>query len=147
MNAVMLLAYFWLNEVQWTAAVAMSGCAQKTVTRFHWLFRRLAARGLSEVDTVIGGRGIIVEIDETKLGRRKFNRGHHVEGVWVLVGVERTEARRIFVVSLPDRSAETIRRVIRMHVAPESVVQTDGWRGYIGIGEACNVVHRTVNHQ
>ena len=75
MNAVMLLAYFWLNEVQWTAAVAMSGCAQKTVTRFYWLYRRLAARGLSEVDTVIGGRGIIVEIDETKLGRRKFNGG------------------------------------------------------------------------
>ena len=43
MNEIMMLAYFWLNEVQWSAAVTMTGFAQKTVTRFYWLFRRLAA--------------------------------------------------------------------------------------------------------
>ena len=37
----------------------------------------------------------IIEIDETKLGKRKYNRGHRVEGVWILCGVERTEARAV----------------------------------------------------
>ena len=30
----------------------------------------------------IGGPGVIVEIDESKFGKRKHNRGHSVEGVW-----------------------------------------------------------------
>jgi transposase-like protein len=147
MNDIMLLAYFWLNDVQWSAAVTMTGFAENTVTRFYWLFRRLAATSASEVDTVIGGPGIIVEVDETKLGRRKYNRGHHVDGVWVIVGVERTADRRVFMIPVEDRSAESIREIIRAHVLPGSIVHTDGWRGYTGIDVACSVIHRTVNHQ
>ncbi|KAM0678812.1 hypothetical protein BDAP_000597 [Binucleata daphniae] len=30
----------------------------------------------------IGGPNIIVQIDESKFGKRKYNRGHTVEGVW-----------------------------------------------------------------
>ena len=33
----------------------------------------------------IGGSGIIVEIDESKFGKRKYYRAHHVDGVWVLL--------------------------------------------------------------
>lgn len=36
----------------------------------------------------IGCEGIIVEIDESKFGKRKYNR---VEGVWVLGMLERTK--------------------------------------------------------
>ncbi|KAF9760837.1 hypothetical protein NGRA_2994 [Nosema granulosis] len=32
----------------------------------------------------IGGNNRIVEIDESKFGKRKHHRGHKVEGVWVL---------------------------------------------------------------
>ena len=35
----------------------------------------------------IGEDGIIVEIDESKFGKRKYNRGHRVDGCWVLGGV------------------------------------------------------------
>ena len=34
-------------------------------------------------DTSIVGENIIVEVDESKLGKRKYNRGHKIEGVWV----------------------------------------------------------------
>ena len=50
-------------------------------------------------------------------------------------------------VAVEDRSAETIREIVRSHVRPGSIVHTDGWRGYVGIDVACSVVHRTVNHQ
>ena len=43
----------------------------------------------------ISGSGIIVEIDESKFGKRKYNKGHRVEGVWVVCLVERTPKRRI----------------------------------------------------
>ncbi len=32
----------------------------------------------------IGGPGHVVEIDETKIGKRKYNKGRLVEGQWIL---------------------------------------------------------------
>ena len=32
----------------------------------------------------IGGPGHVVEIDECKIGRRKYHRGHVIEGSWIL---------------------------------------------------------------
>ena len=43
----------------------------------------------------IGGKGLVVEIDESKFGKRKYWRGHKVEGCWVFGGLER-ESGRIF---------------------------------------------------
>ena len=39
------------------------------------------------------GTGVVtvVEVDETKLGKRKYNKGHKVDGVWILAGIEHTE--------------------------------------------------------
>jgi hypothetical protein len=36
-----------------------------------------------------GGEGKIVEIDEAKIGKRKYNRGRYLEGQWVFGGIER----------------------------------------------------------
>ena len=85
-----------------------TGCSSKTITAFTKYFRQLVSESLEDEDTIIGGDGIIVEIDEYKLGKRKYNRGHRVEGVWVLGGVERTDSRKVFLVEVPDRSAETL---------------------------------------
>ena len=43
----------------------------------------------------IGGPSKTVEIDESKFGRRKFYRGHKVDGCWVFGGIER-ESGRVF---------------------------------------------------
>uniref|UniRef100_A0A915HUD0 Transposase n=1 Tax=Romanomermis culicivorax TaxID=13658 RepID=A0A915HUD0_ROMCU len=34
----------------------------------------------------LGGPGKIVEIDESKFGKRKYHRGHRVEGSWIIAG-------------------------------------------------------------
>jgi len=38
----------------------------------------------------IGGNGLIVEIDEAKFGRRKYNRRRLITGQWLFGGIERT---------------------------------------------------------
>ena len=35
----------------------------------------------------IGGPGVEVEIDESKFGRRRYNRGRYTEGHWVFEGL------------------------------------------------------------
>jgi hypothetical protein len=50
----------------------------------------------------IGGVGKIVEIDESKFGKRKYHRGHRVEGQWVFGGYERGTGR-VFMVPVEFR--------------------------------------------
>lgn len=47
--------------------------------------------------TKIGGKGLYVEIDESKFGRRKYYRGHHVDGQWVFGGIQRNNGRMFLV--------------------------------------------------
>jgi hypothetical protein len=42
--------------------------------------RKLILDAIIKKSQPIGGEDKIVEIDESKFGRRKYNRGHHVEG-------------------------------------------------------------------
>jgi transposase-like protein len=145
-NEILLFGYYWLGGCSHSQLSKFTGFGRATVTEYMQHFRQLISESLEPEDTLIGGDDITVEVDESKFGKRKANRGHHVEGVWVIGGVERTEARRIFVEVVSDRSAATLLEVIGRHVRPGSIVNTDLWRGYSGLSEALDVQHRTVNH-
>jgi transposase-like protein len=80
------------------------------------------------------------------LGKRKYHRGHKVEGVWAVVGVERTAERKVFIIPVETRDASTLQRVVHEHVASGSIVHTDLWKGYNWIGERPYYDHQTVNH-
>jgi transposase len=84
-----------------------------------------------------------VEVDESKFGRRKYNR---VEGAWVLGGVERTEARKLFVVEVPNRRAETLLKIIKKYVHVGSIIYTDMFASYNGLERELGHLHFTVNH-
>ena len=75
--------------------------------------------------------GTTVEIDESKFGKRKYNRGRHVEGQWVVGGICR-ETGDIFLAECPGnkRDATTLLDIIERHVAKTSTIVTDCWRGY-----------------
>ena len=63
-----------------------------------------------------------------------------------MVGVERTEERRVFVVPVESRDALTLQRVVHEHVQTGSVVYTDLWKGYSWLDERPYYDHGTVNH-
>lgn len=144
-SEIMMMGYYWLVGNPVIAVQKMTGHSTKTVTAFFKYFCQLVSEVVEEEDTIIDGSGIVVEIDESKLGKRKYNRGHWVEGVWVLGGVERTAERKTFLCSVPDRTAETLLGVITQHVMPGSIVMTDMWRSYARLVEH-GYDHRTVNH-
>jgi transposase-like protein len=145
-NEVLLLLRLWLAKVTFSSAVELTGHSEKTVVAFWGHFRQLVSQSLEEEDTIIGGEGVIVEVDETKLGKRKYNRGHRVDGVWVVVGVERTDARRVFVIPVESRDSLTLQRVVHTHVHAGSVVYTDLWKGYSWLNDRPYYSHGSVNH-
>lgn len=94
------------------------------------------------------GNRIIVEVDESKFGKRKSHKGHHVEGVWVVGGVERTPERKIFITTVEDRKKDTLHLILSNYIKEGSEIRTDCWKGYNGLARIpCkHYRHQTVNH-
>jgi transposase-like protein len=145
-HEVLYLGYMWLTKASYTTALIQTGHSSPTVTEYYSHYRQLVITDIDTEDTVIGGQNIVVEIDESKFGRRKNNRGHHVEGIWVLGGIEKTEERRTFLVPIQSRDANTLLTLISAHVHPGSIIYTDCWRGYAGLEDGLPYTHFTVNH-
>lgn len=100
-----------------------------------------------ETPTLIGGEGMTVEVDESKFGKRKYNKGRVVEGQWVLGGICR-ETNDVFLAVCPDnkRDAPTLLDLIEHHVQKKSTIITDCWRAYDQLDQH-GWQHLTVNHQ
>eukprot|EP00731_Ephydatia_muelleri_P036036 Em0194g2a len=88
----------------------------------------------------IGGVGKVVEIDESKFGKRKYNRGRRREGQWVLGGVERG-SEEMFMQIVPSRDAATLLPVIIANVKPGTEIHTDEWRSYARLNRRGYVHH------
>lgn len=144
-NEVIHIGYLWLAGCSHNSIMKITGHSCPTISAYMSYFRNLVINALDNEDCLIGGPGIVVELDESKFGKRKYNRGHRVEGAWVVGGVERTDARRMFVEVVDDRSAETLNEIIIRNVRPGSIVYTDLWRGYSGLTEL-GFQHEVVNH-
>jgi len=145
-NEVLRIGYLYLCGCSHSTIAIMTGHSTKTITHFLAEFRQLFSDSIQESACVIGGENIIVEIDECKISKRKFNVGHYVEGAWVVGGVERTQERRLFLVRVERRDAESLENVISTYVRPGSIIHTDCWRGYGFLRDTDEVTHRTVNH-
>jgi hypothetical protein len=95
----------------------------------------------------IGGVGRIVEIDEAKLGKQKYNKGRYREGNWILGMVERGDNSGYRLEICPNnlRNARTLIPLIKKHVAPGTTIITDEWRAYMSLRDH-GYNHLTVNH-
>ena len=95
---------------------------------------------------VVGGPGIVVEIDESLFCRRKYNVGRLVREQWVFGGIEvGTPDKKAFLVAVPRRDAATLLPIITQFVAPGSTIISDCWRAYNTLGLQ-GYTHLTVNH-
>lgn len=55
---------------------------------------------------------VVVQIDQSKFGKRKYGQRHHIEGVWVFKMDEKTPKRRINLVVVEERKAQTLTKII-----------------------------------
>jgi hypothetical protein len=73
-HKILFIGYLWLNKIPVSAAISISGHSSTTICEFYRHYRQLVSDAVDLEDAVIGGHGIIVEIDESKLGKRKYQR-------------------------------------------------------------------------
>ena len=95
----------------------------------------------------IGGPGKVVEINEYKFGKRKYNREHHVDGQWVFGGIEHGNSANLFLVTVEKRDAATLLALIEKWILPGSKVVSNGWKAYSSL-ENLGYTHEVdVNHR
>lgn len=119
-----------------------------TICKYFHLFREaleLFALQISRTEGKIGGPNTVVEIDETKIGKRKYNRGRLQEGTWILGMLERQSGNiRLIKCPLNKRDQKTLFELIIENVEPNTTIMTDKWKGYSSLSGSFH--HLTVNH-
>jgi hypothetical protein len=90
----------------------------------------------------IGGPDKTVEVDESELGRRKYDR-ETFKGLWVFGGVERDSGRTFFV-PFSDRTTNTLMAVIDSWIVPGTTVISDCWGAHHNVEEQ-GYTHLTIN--
>ena len=95
---------------------------------FH---RDVCAQYFLDNPVQVGGVGKVVEIDESKFGKR-------------FGGVERG-SKDAFMVEVNDRSAATLLPIIQRYIRPGTTVISDEWRAYSRI-PTLGMAHESVNH-
>ena len=117
----------WSEEFPVRTTVRWSGVSEKTVIDWYNFCRDTCAEYMLRNLTVIGGPGKIVEIDEAKFGKRKYNRGRYRDGRWVIGGHVTWNKENV----VAARDAATILPLIQRNVAAGSIIQTDEWASYV----------------
>jgi transposase-like protein len=94
----------------------------------------------------IGGIGITVQLDESKFGKRKYNKGRRTEGHWVLGMIaDGSEDLRLVLCPNNKRTATELLPIIEKYIEPGTTIRTDFWRAYDGL-DAMGYQHEKVNH-
>ncbi|KAG7153284.1 Electron transfer flavoprotein regulatory factor 1-like [Homarus americanus] len=101
----------------------------KTIASWFSFMREVCLYYCEENSRILGGPGCIVEIGEAKVGKRKYNKGRIIEGQWVLGGLERN-SKKIFLVTIPDRTEETLLEVIRQWIIKGTKIVSNCWSSY-----------------
>jgi IS1 family transposase len=96
----------------------------------------------------IGGPGTIVEIDETLVVKRKYERGRVLSEGWLFGGIERRAdgVFNCFMRVVYNRSEPHLTHLIRQHVAPGTLIMTDGWAAYSNL-DSMGYLHQVVVHE
>lgn len=122
-------------DIEATKAAYLLRINRNTINRYYNLFRRLIlAHQMAEMEKFVG----VVEVDESffgptrvrgRPGPRKRGRGTTKQPVF---GIYERQGR-VYTELVNDCSAKSLQKIIRGRISPESVIHSDGWRGYDGL--------------
>ena len=126
-----------------TQIAQVTGLNRNTVNRLLQGVRERIAL-TCEAESPFSGE---VEVDESYFGARRVRgvRGRGARGKTIVFGLFRRHGR-VYTEIVPDCSQATLQGIIRGRVDPQSVIHSDGWRGYNGLVDLGYQKHYRVQH-
>jgi len=121
----------------------ISGLNRNTINRYLTGIRKRIAE-FCESQSPFSGE---VEVDESFFGARRIKgkRGRGAFGKTIVFGIFRRNGS-VFTEVVPDCRRATLQEVIRGRVDLESIIHSDGWRGYNGLVDLGYKKHFRVYH-
>jgi transposase-like protein len=108
--------------------------------------RNICSYVVRKDDLKLGGKGVIVEIDETLVAKVKYNVGKalKIRQVWLFGLIDRA-TNKCFLTIVPNRKKETLLKIIKEKCLDYTTIMSDKWSAYGSIPEL-NFKHLTVCH-
>ena len=116
---------------------------RKTAAFYFLRLREIIAVELeAENEAMFGGE---IEVDESYFGgRRKGKRGRGAAGKIPVFGLLK-RGSKVYTKVITDASSATLMPVIERKVVPDSIVYSDGWKGY-NVLDVSDFHHFRINH-
>jgi transposase-like protein len=117
-----------------------------SVRSINTIFLKLRNRIVQECEKQMPLQGV-VELDESYFGPRRIRgkRGRGAGSKTIVFGIFK-RGDKVYTEIVPDASKASLIKVIRGHVSVESIIHTDGWRGYNGLVDVGYSKHFRVHH-
>ncbi len=138
-----LLRHFALDLTA-SGAAQLTGLSRRSVTM---IFLKIRARISEEAERASPFSSCEVEVDESYFGARRVRgkRGRGASGKTIVFGIFKRNGC-VYTEVVPDCKKATLQAIIRGRVAPEAIINSDGWRGYDGLVDVGYSKHFRVNH-
>ena len=121
----------------------LTGISIRSINR---LFIKLRRRMAAECERQAPFEGV-VELDESYFGakRTKGKRGRGAGGKTIVFGILK-RGEKVYTELVPNASKAVLQQVVKGKISADSVINTDGWRGYHGLVDMGYEKHFRVHH-
>lgn len=138
------IARYFAMDFTASDVAQLTGLTRKSVTV---IFLRIRVRLAAACERASPYAGCEVEVDESYFGARRVRgkRGRGASGKTIVFGIFKRNGC-VYTEVVPDCRKRTLQAVIRGRVALDTVVHSDGWRGYDGLVDVGYAKHFRVDH-
>ncbi|SFV91131.1 Mobile element protein [hydrothermal vent metagenome] len=138
-----LIVKCFSNDLSATQTANLTGINRNTINRYYTFFRERIARIQNEESPLSGE----IELDESYFGARRVRgkRGRGASGKTIVFGLLKRNDK-VYTQIVPDAKKATLQAIIRGKIELESIIHTDGWRGYDGLVDIGYDKHFRVHH-
>ncbi len=135
---------FFAHDLTASKTAEFTGLTRKSV---NVIFLKIRERIAQECERASPFPACEVEVDESYFGARRVRgkRGRGASGKTIVFGIFKRNGC-VYTEIVPDCKKRTLQAIIRGRVAPDAIINSDGWRGYDGLVDVGYSKHYRVNH-
>lgn len=149
---ILFCLYFYVLELSNYQVVILSGVSEKSYISLKKIFLERIYAFEFRMRPQIGGNGIVFQVDETAVCRRRLIRNptsHEFstrDTVWLIGIIQEDNPRNLILEVLPNRKVETLTDFFSRNILSGSIIKSDGYPSYPRAINNAGCVHRVINH-